>query len=86
MNTNTLPKAQHCTTMAEVRQHIVERVDMAAHLTHGAAVLCVVDRARHSRPSSTSLAARSRARALCSVSFHSISGTESATIPAAACT
>ena len=22
MNTNTLPKAQHCTTMAEVRQHI----------------------------------------------------------------
>ena len=40
----------------------------------------------HSSPSSTSSLARSRARALCSVSRHSISGTESATTPAAACT
>src|SRR4051794_30687460 len=40
----------------------------------------------HSRPSSTSSAARSKARALASVSFHSSSGTESATTPAAACT
>src|SRR5690606_26590397 len=44
------------------------------------------DRGAHSRPSSTSSAARNSARALCSVSFHSISGTESATTPAAACT
>ncbi len=35
----------------------------------------------HSKPSSTSSAARSRARALCSVSCHSISGTSSATTP-----
>src|SRR5574343_868689 len=40
----------------------------------------------HSSPSSTNSLARSRARALCSVSRHSISGTESATTPAAACT
>jgi eukaryotic-like serine/threonine-protein kinase len=39
-----------------------------------------------SKPSSTCSAARSTARALASVSFHSDSGTESATIPAAACT
>ena len=40
----------------------------------------------HSKPSSTNSLARSKARALCSVSRHSISGTESATTPAAACT
>ena len=40
----------------------------------------------YSSPSSTSSAARSTARALASVSFHSSSGTESATTPAAACT
>jgi hypothetical protein len=40
----------------------------------------------HSSPSSTNSAARSRARALASVSCHSSSGTESATTPAAACT
>ena len=38
------------------------------------------------KPSSTSSAARISARALASVSFHSSSGTESATTPAAACT
>ena len=38
------------------------------------------------KPSSTSSAARISARALASVSRHSISGTESATTPAAACT
>src|SRR6184192_1257831 len=40
----------------------------------------------HSSPSSTSSLARSSARAFASVSFHSSSGTESATMPAAAWT
>ncbi len=72
-------------------QHIVQRIHIAAHIQHVGAVLHQVDgllgavRA-HSSPSSTSSAARISARALCSVSFHSISGTESATTPAAACT
>ena len=38
-----------------------------------------------SKPSSTCSAARRTALALTSVSFHSFSGTESATMPAAAC-
>ena len=50
-------------------------------------VLCVrllaVEK-HHSSPSSTNSLARKIALALCSVSFHSISGTESATTPAAA--
>ncbi len=48
--------------------------------------LPVKQKTLHSSPSSTSSAARSSARALASVSSHSVSGTESATMPAAACT
>ena len=47
----------------------------------------LVDHEQHDQnPSSTSSAARSKARAFASVSCHSSSGTESATTPAAACT
>src|SRR6185436_9414825 len=46
----------------------------------------VVDHQEHQKPSSTSSAARNKARAFASVSFHSSSGTESATTPADACT
>ena len=49
--------------------------------------LGLLDHQEHDQnPSSTSSAARNSARAFCSVSAHSFSGTESATTPAAACT
>ena len=69
------------TQLAKVLDDVVgEAVVVIDHqqldLVHGA----------HSNPSSTSSLARSKARALASVSFHSSSGTESATTPAAACT
>ena len=52
----------------------------------GKAVVVVDHEQFHCSPSSTSSAARKSARALASVSFHSSSGTLSATTPAAACT
>src|SRR5947209_5011906 len=56
------------------------------HQVVGEAVVVVDHEKFHSNPSSTSSLARSNARAFASVSFHSSSGTESATMPAAACT
>jgi hypothetical protein len=79
---------QHVAQALHEQRHelVVERIDGAAHFGHGGAVQHLFDRLAHSKPSSTSSAARSSARALCSVSRHSSSGTLSATTPAAACT
>ena len=66
--------------------HVLAEFTEVLHQVVGEAVV-VVDHQQHDQnPSSTSSAARISARALCSVSLHSISGTESATTPAAACT
>src|SRR5690606_19325095 len=67
-------------------QHLGAQLAQVLHDVVGKAVVVIQHQDFHSRPSSTSSAARSRARALCSVSCHSSSGTESATTPAAACT
>src|SRR5213082_2890085 len=66
--------------------HVLAQLAEVLHQVEGEAVV-VVDHQQHDQnPSSTSSAARSSARAFASVSFHSSSGTESATMPAAACT
>ena len=63
--------------------HLLPELGEVLHQVVGEAVV-VVDHQQHDQnPSSTSSAARISARALASVSFHSSSGTESATTPAA---
>src|SRR6202008_3233624 len=70
--------------------HVLAQFTEILHDVVGEGVV-VVDHQQHfqnspSRPSCTCPAAPSTARALFSVSCHSISGIESATMPAAACT
>ena len=64
---------EHCQTLADVRRNVDALDERITAL--------MAERSGY-----MTQAARSRARALCSVSFHSSSGTESATTPAAACT
>ena len=70
------------TELTEVLDDVVGKAVVVVDHQHAQRVLGRT----HCRPSSTNSLARSRARALASVSFHSSSGTESATTPAAACT